>query len=98
MILNKLPNDVFVIASSILPIDEETRNRTGQNTRIDDLNTKIKSICRDYKNVHFVNPTKQLIDSENNLADPYHVGDGVHLNSRGYDVWISELRKALKKA
>lgn len=96
-ILNQLPINIPIIASAILPIDEEIKNKRGlNNNRISALNIAIRSLGESHKNVYFANPTKQLIDSDNNLLDLYHVGDGVHLNTRGYDVWIRELRKALE--
>lgn len=97
-ILNELPVNIPIITSAVLPIDEEIKNKRGLNNRISALNDAIKSLSESHKNVYFMDPTKQLIDSDNNLLDSYHVGDGVHLNTRGYDVWIRELRKALENA
>jgi len=97
-ILNKLPNNIPVIASAVLPVDEIIKNKTGRNNRISDLNVALDSLCENYINVHFVNPSKLLIDSDNNLSTLYHVGDGVHLNTKGYNILINELRKALKNA
>ena len=97
-ILKKLPENIPIIANAILPVDEEIRNQTRRNDRISSLNIALNSICDGYKNVYFVNLSKQLIDSGNNLADSYHVGDGIHLNTKGYNVWIKELKKALKNA
>jgi hypothetical protein len=37
-------------------------------------------------------------DSCNNLKSDFHVGDGVHLSSDGYQVWIRELKRALNNA
>ena len=95
IILNGLPSNVPIIASAVLPIDETIRINTSNN-RISRLNVALSSLSENYKNVRFINPSKQLMDLENNLSDSYHTGDGLHLNAKGYKIWVNELIKALK--
>jgi lysophospholipase L1-like esterase len=91
-----VPDNVTIIANAILPVDESIRKNTGENNRINNLNIAIKSLCENYKNVHFLTFTEQLVDLEYNLSDSYHIGEGIHLNTKGYEIWIRELKKALQ--
>ena len=95
-ILNKLPINIPIIISAILPIDDKIEKRIGGNIRINNLNISITSLCNKYKNVHFLNTKTLLIDSDFNLSDTYHIGDGIHLNTSGYNIWINKLKQALK--
>jgi len=48
-----------------------------------------------YENVYFVNSGILLKNRDGNLKAEFHVGDGVHINAAGYQVWIRLLREVL---
>ncbi len=96
-IIDSLPKCVQVIFSGVHPVDEGVRLVQGRNNnRINKLNTGLKELCARVKNAHFVNVTNVLSDETGNLSNKYHVGDGVHLNTKGYSHWIRELRRAIE--
>ena len=98
-ILAAVPPAVPVIFSAVLPFDEETSAEfLGRNRRVQELNRAAKQLCASFKNCQFLDSGGKLIDRAGNLAHEYHVGDGVHLNAKGYSLWISELNRELRSA
>jgi lysophospholipase L1-like esterase len=96
MIFREIPAKTTVVFSAILPIDEELeKDRYGGNARIKKLNVETEKICRDRKNCVFVDSGGRMTDAAGNLKDEFHIGDGLHLATKGYDVWIEDLSKAL---
>ncbi|MRS04182.1 hypothetical protein EG832_13335 [bacterium] len=96
-IADQIPGNVPVIFSAILPRDEEIRDeRKGDNQgRIRDFNSRLERFTKTSKRLFFVDAGPLLIDCKGNLADVYHVGDGLHLNSQGNAIWIEQLKEAL---
>ncbi len=95
-IAEQMPKNVPVIFSGVLPVDEKTHNWfQGWNQRIQALNADLKSFIGRSKNLFFVDAGYLLADAEGNLAHEYHVGDGLHLNSKGNAIWIRELKKTI---
>ncbi|MFN3188828.1 MAG: GDSL-type esterase/lipase family protein [Candidatus Paceibacteria bacterium] len=97
-ILDSLPENIPVVVSAILPVDERVQRVNFENKRILKLNTLLHDLVREYGNVSFSDAGSLLRDSDNNLKSDFHVGDGVHLSSDGYQVWIRELKRALNNA
>lgn len=97
-ILDSLPKNIPVVVSAILPVDESVQAVNSENKRIIRVNILLDELTRAYDAVIFSNAGSLLRDSDNNLKSDFHVGDGVHLNSEGYQIWIQELRRALNNA
>jgi lysophospholipase L1-like esterase len=97
-IANNVPAHVPVVFSAVLPIDKDVLNdRHGRSqNRIRDLNSKLKNLTEGSGRLFFVDAGPRLVDREGNLADEFHEGDGIHLNSRGNAIWIASLKVALK--
>jgi len=91
-----LPQNIPIIFSAILPVDERVReDLKGWNKRIIQLNDKIKNWTKQTKTIFFIDIRDYLIDKTGNLSSKYHVGDGVHLNSLGNSIWIQHLKKKI---
>jgi lysophospholipase L1-like esterase len=99
-IIELIPKTTPVVLSAVLPLDEEARAKCqGLNLdRIKSLNSRIEHLTSGSENLFFVDSGPLLVDESGNLADMYHDGDGVHLNSKGNAIWIDILRKGLQKA
>ncbi|MBD3337195.1 MAG: hypothetical protein GF355_16910, partial [Candidatus Eisenbacteria bacterium] len=99
-ILRRLPEDVPVIISAVLPVDEEIRTdwRGWNRDRIAPLNSELARLAHGSRNLHFVDAAPLLVDPRGNLAGELHVGDGLHLNPQGNAVWIEVLRAAVADA
>jgi lysophospholipase L1-like esterase len=95
-----VPDSIPLIFSAVLPIDEQQKGpeREGWNQRIDSLNEQLSVFVEDEDNRYFVDAGDDLIDSERNLADQFHIGDGVHLSSEGNSIWIEHLKDTLRSS
>ncbi|MCP4745253.1 MAG: GDSL family lipase [Desulfobacteraceae bacterium] len=95
-IIKSIPITTKIIFSSVLPVNENfLLNSNINNKNISYLNLKLEGICSLYSNVYFLNVSKLLTDKFLNLSNTYHVGDGVHLNKEGYDIWIRSLNRKI---
>jgi len=99
-ISNHLPKNIPIIFSAVLPINEARRTDwQGRNhTRIKEFNLQLKKWVEASDNIFFVDAGPQLSDEKGNLADQFHEGDGMHLNSRGNAIWIQQLTGAIRYA
>jgi len=94
MILDAIPSNVDVIMVAVLPTDERVGGKRV-NDRIGRLNQWLRVEAGARSQCTFVDLSGALADPTGNLSADYHVGDGIHLNSRGYAIMIEGLRKAL---
>ncbi|MFA7693777.1 MAG: GDSL family lipase [Candidatus Hydrogenedentes bacterium] len=95
-IIQAVPAHVPLLFSAILPLDERNKpEEKHYNQRILELNTCLKDLC-EKKDYAFLDMTPILADDTGNLKPSYHTGDGVHLNTEGYALWIQKLRASLE--
>jgi hypothetical protein len=98
-IANSIPENIPVVFSAVLPINEDVRkDMQGRNKQIRLLNMKLKKLCDTSRRFNFIDIGAQLIDKNGNLDLSFSDGGGVHLNSKRNEIWISELRKATRHA
>lgn len=90
-ILNFFPTNVNVIVSAVHPIDEQFVKTLTNNKQIKVLNSNIFQLTQEYENVSFIDIGEDL-STKGVLSKKYHIGDGVHLNQAGYDIWITKLK------
>ncbi len=74
-------------------LDVPTYNK-GRNKEVRKLNRLLQNYC-DEKNIDFVDINKYL--SNRDFLIKKYSRDNLHLNSKGYKVWIRELTKVLRK-
>ncbi len=95
-IMEAVPRQTPLLFSAVLPIDERVKeNKEDRNPRIRELNQGLADLCKMDNRCSFLDSTPDLADDTGNLNPSYHVGDGVHLNTEGYALWITALRKQL---
>lgn len=92
--LKLIPQDKPIVVSAVLPVDERVYTRNS-NDSIKQLNTKLKTLVAGMSNIVYVDSTELLQEPDGNLKAEFHTGDGIHLNTAGYQVWIAQLRQAL---
>ncbi len=95
-ILDYIPQSTKVVVSAVLPIDEKIRSFSSSNKRISKLNASLKKLTVNYDNVVFIDSSSLLQDNDSNLKNEFHTGDGIHLSTAGYKIWINQLKEALK--
>ena len=95
IIIKSLNRKVFL--GSIHPLDERVKiSKEINNKEIKKLNEKLASFCKTEENCFFVDSFSYLIDHTGNLDSRYHINDGLHLSPAGYEVWMVQIRLALR--
>lgn len=95
-----LPPSVRVVWSSILPVDPNAP-RAACALKADvvgEANSRIAAVCKERIACIYSDGYSRLTDTRGHLAPQFHSGDGLHLSSRGYDVWSDQLSKDLARA
>jgi len=95
-IFGLIPEDKLVLLSKILPIDESLKSKNGYNARIISLNRVLDKFCAEVARLECLDIGPLLVNEKGNLSSDFHIGDGIHLNSVGYHVWIKALKKKIK--
>ena len=95
MIFDYIPSNVQVIVCSVFLTDDHVFNGIS-NSEITELNSKIKKLVDLYPNVTYLDANEWAATSDR-LDSNFHIGDGVHLNKQGNELWIKQLKEAFKK-
>lgn len=96
LILEALPEDIPVLVHGIFPVDGRL-GFAGFNTRINALNEGIKALA-DNQGFAYSALGEQFKDGSGNLQPTLHNGDGLHLSTTGYRLWIKALSSDLSTA
>jgi lysophospholipase L1-like esterase len=94
-IFDSIPLNVEVFICSVFLIDEDVVQKTS-NIAIFELNNKIQNLTNDYSHINYID-SNQWAAPLGTLDTDLHVGDGIHLNKRGYELWIAQLKMVLNK-
>lgn len=97
LILEQMLPEVPLIVCAIHPVDERVWVEPEFNARIEAINEALELLCSEYPQSHFVDYGDAFVDDAGQLDSRYHVGDGLHLSTAGYEVWIEALRDALER-
>lgn len=83
-----------IYIQSILPVTakKQASNSAFANSKINTYNDAILELAAQ-KGVYYVNVAEALKDSKGNLSTSFDGGDGMHLNKKGYIVWIEYLKR-----
>lgn len=95
-IIEYIPSDIKIIICSVFFVDENIKSDRVSNKKILDLNNEIEKLTKNYSNANYLNVNEYLAPN-GNLPIKFHIGDGVHLNKEGNEIWINELKKAIIK-
>jgi lysophospholipase L1-like esterase len=80
-----------VVIQSILPVALEWIS----NNAIRDTNRHLEQIAHEFS-VEYLDVYTLFVDSKGNAKKEYLQDDGVHLSSKGYDVWAKEVELFLR--
>jgi lysophospholipase L1-like esterase len=81
-----------IVVQSILPVDLAWVS----NNVIKDTNRGLAEIAREF-HAEYLDVYGLFVDPKGNPRSDYLQDDGVHLSSKGYEVWANEVEKFLKK-
>ncbi|MGJ8696762.1 MAG: GDSL-type esterase/lipase family protein [Verrucomicrobiaceae bacterium] len=92
-----LPPNTPVLISGILPLDPSAPGHPFKisTSRITTLNQQLATFADATPHTGFLPPSPQFTDQNGLLLPHLHLGDGLHLNPAGYQIWISALRSKL---
>lgn len=85
---NKTP-DSELFLQSIFPVNNTLKKIGVENQTIQQLNTEIARIAKDYA-LPYLDIYSELTDAGGNLS-PRFTDDGIHLNGQGYQVWKNSI-------
>ncbi|THB63392.1 MAG: hypothetical protein D6B27_12370 [Gammaproteobacteria bacterium] len=96
-IINFFPKSTKVLVNSIIPVDNKIPS-LPKNSLIDSTNKQIHELCSSFDNCKFCDSNSALKDNKNDLQQQFHIGDGVHLSNKGYqvltDIFIKKIRSS----
>lgn len=95
-ILEVIPKTTLIVINGVFNVDTLYSPINIKNKDITIFNQKLEQLSKEYSNSIFLDINSTLTQNKN-LLKIYHIGDGLHLNKSGYQVWINELKKLLNK-
>jgi lysophospholipase L1-like esterase len=94
-ILEAIDDRVAIFISALHPVDEQLVNRSQiNNQRIQAINLQLAEKASAKTNIYFSSVYAKL-SKNGKLNSRYHIGDGIHLNKQGNELWIAQLREDL---
>lgn len=91
VIIRTLPSTKPIFISQLLPVDETIASRQGLNKRIEKINQQILELQNHDTQVYVLR--YNTIFGRDGLDKNLHRGDGLHLNAKGYVLWISSIKQ-----
>ncbi|AWV97810.1 GDSL-type esterase/lipase family protein [Arcticibacterium luteifluviistationis] len=61
------------------------------------LNKALKAYCEKHDNLYFIDSVAPYLNEEGTPRDELFLGDKLHQNQAGYDIWAAEIKKELDK-
>lgn len=81
--------DIYYISLKPCPLRWEMRKRML------DANYRIANFCKKQKHTYFISIWNQML--KNSKPNPsLFIEDSLHMNKKGYEIWIKEIRKKIK--
>jgi len=95
-ISNKIPSSTTIFLLGVLPIAQKFESELQKKqSDIANLNHTLQQQVSSTPNITYIPPPASLFDTDGYLKPNAHIGDGLHLNTLGYLLWINHLEKEL---
>jgi lysophospholipase L1-like esterase len=89
-IRGKFPKiDIYYVSLKPCPL------RWGIRQRMIDGNTQIEEFCKKQKQMYFISIWDQMLENSEPISSIF-MEDRLHMNAKGYEIWIKEIRKKIK--
>jgi len=97
-LVNKVKTDfpqtqILILSMKATFIDELLGKDVRKNKMI--TNDKLNEYCNDEQNLHFVDITYTMLNSDGSLRSDIFLSDGMHMNPLGYTLWNPVIRKEI---
>lgn len=80
-----------VFVQSLLPVNNQRFPNNGVNSKVTELNTKLKNLAQDLS-FQYIDLFSSFLDEDYQL-DTRYTTDGLHLNGQGYLIWQEIIKK-----
>lgn len=89
-IRKKFPKiDIYYVSLKPCPL------RWSIRQRMIDGNTQIEGFCKKQKHTYFISIWDQMLENSEPISSIF-MEDRLHMNAKGYEIWIKEIRKKIK--
>lgn len=89
-IREKFPKiDIYYVSLKPCPL------RWSIRQRMIDGNTQIEGFCKKQKHTYFISIWDQMLENSEPIPSIF-MEDSLHMNAKGYEIWIKEIRKKIK--
>ena len=89
--LKWLPGHHTIYIHTVLPVDAKILGETLQQ-KIVLFNKALYTLTSELNHVKVLPYAAEFIDRQGNLKPALHIGDGLHLSPKGYEIWIKQLK------
>lgn len=90
-----LPHSMPVVLNSVLPLATAKNNANADNQKIEQFNQLIKNYADSHPNYYYLDIASHMKDETGGLKATYHIGDFIHLNNQGYQVFTQIIKDFL---
>ncbi|MBK5278319.1 MAG: G-D-S-L family lipolytic protein [Bacteroidia bacterium] len=92
LIRKNIPQEVEVLFISPKP----STARWGLKEKYQDYNQLLNAWTKTKENVIFIDVWNPMLDKSGNVMKDLFVGDGLHMNKKGYDIWAEVIGPYIK--
>lgn len=89
--------DTKVYLQSLLPINESIgryKRLTNKTYQIPEINDRLEALAKK-KKITFINLFPDFTEKGTNVLRKELTSDGLHLNAKGYDIWVKAIQKKM---
>lgn len=95
-LLQQLPNNSTILLNAVFPVSEAIISDGRRwNLEVSQLNIGLQALCNGIDQCHYLNVGEVFLDSNGDLSEMFHLGDGVHLNKLANEIWRSAIHQEL---
>jgi lysophospholipase L1-like esterase len=69
--------------------------RWSMQNRMIDANARIKKFCKKEKHIYFINIWSKMLENSKPISSIFKA-DSLHMNPKGYEIWMKEIRRRIK--
>jgi lysophospholipase L1-like esterase len=95
--LDLLPKNIPVVLNSVLPLGEGKEQSEIDNQKIERFNQLIKQYADNRANYYYLDIASHMKNEHGALKAEYYIHDFIHLNKKGYVVFIQVINQFLKQ-
>ena len=95
--IQKESPDTKVYLQSLLPINESFnryKRLTNKTYQISEINARLEALAKE-KKITFIDLFPLFVEKGTNVLRKELTNDGLHLNDKGYEIWVNAIKKKM---